>query len=178
MSIIFGDTETTGLTVAQGAKLEFQPYIIEACFIRTNNNLQVTGEFTSLIKPPIPIKKEATRVNKITDQMVSKAPTFAKVYQDLTKVFLGCHTFVAHNLSFDLNVIGFELLRLGKFFNFPWPPIHFCTVEQSLHLRGHKLKLSELYQMATGLPEIEGAHRAKKDVMALIECYKWLRKKK
>ena len=56
---------------------------------------------------------------------------------------------------------------------FPYAPIQFCTLEQSMHIKGHRLKNSELYTIATG-KEIENAHQAKADVLATYESYKWL----
>ena len=178
MSIIFLDTETTGLLQPLGTDTKYQPYIVEVCAIRTNDHFQITGEFISFIKPPIPIPEKLTKnVHKISDQMVKNSPIFFSIYRSLCEIFLGCHTFVAHNAPFDIGMLFFELSRIEKICQFPWPPINFCTTEQSLHLKGYRLSLKELYQIATGKEEIENAHRAKNDVLALIECYKWLRKK-
>jgi len=175
MSIIILDTETTGLLQPEGTELVYQPHIIEICAIRLNDSFQKTGEIITLVKPPIPISKKITHITNISDDMVKKSPSFPKLYRPLVDLFLGCHTFVAHNATFDIGMLKLELSRIEKLFNFPWPPIHFCTVEQSLHLKGHRLKLSELYELATGKPEIEDAHRAEADVNALIDCYRWLK---
>ena len=112
----------------------------------------------------------------ITNQMVVKAPTFIEIYKKITEVFFRSHTVVAHNLTFDEQVLITELKRIGKEYHFPYPPIKFCTVEQSMHIRGYRLKNSELYKLTTG-KEIIGAHRAKNDVLATFESYKWLRRK-
>ena len=175
MSTIVIDTETTGLLQPLGTAIEYQPYIVEICAVRVNDNFQCTGELITLIKPPIPISKQVSKIHGITDAAVETALPFAKIYRPLVDLFLGCHTLVAHNAPFDVTMIDLELCRLDKQRQFPWPPIHFCTVEQSLHLKGHRLKLSELYELATGKSEIAGAHRAENDVAALTECYRWLR---
>lgn len=175
MSTIIIDTETTGLLKPEGIELIYQPYIIEICAIKINDSFQRIGELITLIKPPIPISKKITHITNITDDMVKNSPTFPKLYRPLVDLFLGCHTFVAHNATFDIGILKLELSRIEKQFNFPWPPIHFCTVEQSLHLKGHRLKLSELYELATGKKEIENAHRAESDVLALTDSYKWLK---
>ena len=175
MGIIVLDTETTGLLQPEGTELVYQPHIIEICAIRLNDSFQKTGEIITLVKPPIPISKKITHITNISDDMVKKSPSFPKLYRPLVDLFLGCHTFVAHNATFDIGMLKLELSRIEKLFNFPWPPIHFCTVEQSLHLKGHRLKLSELYELATGKSEIEDAHRAEADVNTLIDCYRWLK---
>jgi hypothetical protein len=67
-----------------------------------------------------------------------------------------------------------ELQRLGKEYHFPYPPSKFCVIEQSMHLKGYRLKNSELYKLATG-KTIEDIHRARADLMATYEIYKWLK---
>lgn len=175
MSAIVIDTETTGLLQPEGTALEYQPYIVEICAIRINDAFQRTGEVITLVKPPIPISEKVSKIHGIYDKDVKDKPTFPEIYRDLVDLFLGCHTMVIHNAPFDCNMLALELYRIGKQFQFPWPPIHYCTVEQSMHLKGHRLKLSELYEMATGKTEIVGAHRAENDVLALIDCYRWLK---
>jgi hypothetical protein len=49
-----------------------------------------------------------------------------------------------------------------------WPRL-ICTVEQSMPLRGYRLSLTDLYA-ALDLGKFEGAHRARNDVEALVEC--------
>lgn len=169
------DTETTGLLEPEGTDLNLQPHIIEVYVAILNSKLELVKEFESLIKPPIPIPKYITKINGITDEMVAHAPAYMEVYRDISQVFLGCHTMVAANLSFDLGMLKLENERIGKLFNFPYPPIHFCAIEQSMHLKGYRLKNSELYELATG-NQLVGAHRAKNDVLATIESFKWLKK--
>lgn len=177
MSIIVCDTETTGLLKAKGNLLSTQPHIIEIFCLKIDKNFKKIGEFHTLIKPPIPIPEIITKITGLTDNDVRGKPTFVEVYPKLIKFFFSCHTFVAHNASFDVGVLAYELKRIKKEFKFPWPPFHYCTVEQSMHIKGHRLKLQELHKIATGVDEINGAHRAVNDVNALFECYKYLKGK-
>ena len=176
MSIIIVDTETTGLIEADGNPLPNQPYIIEIFALRVSDDDVIEDEYYSLVKPPKPLPEVITRINGLTDNALKNAPSFAAVYRPLAEIFLSCHTFVAHNAPFDVGMLSNELRRIDKHCQFPWPPVMYCTVEQSMHLRGYRLKLQELHEIATGLPDIPNAHQAKADVMALFECYKWLRK--
>ena len=177
-SIIILDVETTDLTSPEETDLIHQPHLTEIyCYkVTANKKMSFLDEFHSLFKPPIPIPYYITKLTGIDDYTVKKAPTFLQMYKKLYEFFLGCEMMVAHNLSFELKMIRFELQRIGKEFNFPFPPIHYCTVEKSMHLEGIRLKNDELYRLATG-KEIEGAHRAKTDVMATFESFKWLRRK-
>ena len=51
-----------------------------------------------------------------------------------------------------------------------------CTIEASFQLQNKRIKLSELYLLATG-EELVDAHRAGNDVRATIAVYKYLREK-
>lgn len=168
------DTETTGLVQAKGSDQLHQPHFTEFYAMQVDNNGKFVRDFNTLIKPPIPIPKFLEKQIGITNEMVANAPTFLQVYKKIITVFFGSHTMVAHNLSFDLGVLVQELQRIGKEHHFPYPPIHFCTVEQSMHIKGFRLKNTELYEIATG-KEMVGAHRAKVDTLATYESYKWLK---
>lgn len=169
------DLETTGLVRAKGSDQLHQPHITEFYAMQVLENGAMVREFETLIKPPIPIPKFLEKQIGVTNEMVANAPTFLQVYKKIINVFFQSHTVVAHNLSFDEEVLIIELRRIGKEHHFPYPPIKFCTVEQSMHIKGHRLTNSELYKIATG-KDMVGAHRAKNDVLATYESYKWLKR--
>jgi len=170
------DSETTGLLRAKGSDILHQPHLTEIYAMQVDEKNNLIREFGTLIKPPIQIPNFLEKAIGITNEMVVNAPTFLQIYKKIIEVFFCSHTVVAHNLSFDEGVLINELKRIGKEHHFPYPPIKFCTVEQSMHIKGHRLKNSELYKIATG-KEMVGAHRAKADVLATYESYKWLRSK-
>ena len=171
------DTETTGLIEADGTDIRLQPYITEICAIQFDDKDRIIKKLNTLVKPPIPIPEHITKITGLTDSHVKNAPTFAGVFKELVEVFFCSHTIVAHNLSFDEGMLILELKRLGKEHHFPYPPIKFCTVEQSMWVKGHRLKNAELYKEATA-KDIENAHRAENDVLATYESYKWLLRQK
>ncbi len=173
MYITIFDLETTGLVEAKGSDPITQPYITEYFALKVNPKDGTYREFESYIKPPIPIPHHIEKLIGITNQMVANAPTFLDFHKEIIKSMFCSHTIVAHNLPFDLEVLRGELARIGKEYQFPYPPIHFCTVEQSMHIKGHRLKNNELYELATG-KELVGAHKARNDVWATYESYKWL----
>lgn len=167
------DTETTGLLQAEGTPLSLQPHITEIYALQVDDNGNKFTELSTFVKPPIPIPEFITKITGITDADVADAPTFPQIFRRIVEVFFNSHTIVAHNLSFDEGVLIAEFQRIGKEYHFPYPPIKFCTVEQSMWVKGHRLKNSELYHIATG-KEIHCAHRAKNDVLATYDSYKWL----
>lgn len=172
--IVFYDTETTGLLVPAANDISKQPHIIEICAMKFTDDMELVDEYSSFIKPPFPISEEITKITKITNEMLKDAPTFAGAYQDIASLFLGAGTMVAHNLGFDRSMLANELVRIDRLIQFPWPMKHVCTVERSMSYEGRRLNLTKLHKMATGKEQIDGAHRAKTDVLALIEGYKFL----
>lgn len=175
--MIFIDLETTGLLHPEAADISQQPFITEFYAIRINENWDVVDEIETFMKPDIPIPEIVTKITGITDEMVRGAPTFIEMYDRLCDFFLGETVAIAHNATFDMGVLRFELERYGLQFNFPWPKKYNCTVELSYPIQNKRLKLTQLHEIATGRPHDDGAHRAKNDVMALIRCYRWLMEK-
>lgn len=172
--ILLFDTETTGLLNPSANDVSKQPYIIEICAMKFTDDMELVETYESFIKPPIPISNEITKITKITNEMVKDAPTFSRAYSDIAKSFLGAHTLVAHNLGFDRSMLANELVRIDRLIQFPWPMKHVCTVQSSMSYEGRRINLTKLHKLATGKETIEGAHRAKTDVLALVEGYKFL----
>lgn len=170
--IIFTDTETTGLVEALGVDLSIQPHITEVAIIRTTKKLKELDRYVTLIKPPMPILPHIVKITGITDEMVAKKKPYSKHHKKIQKIFKNAHTMVAQNLRFDYDMYSIEAQRIKKKFKFP--PQLFCTVEQSMHLMGFRLKSTELYQIAMS-SEIAGIHRAEADTEAMIHYYELIR---
>ncbi len=96
MNYIAFDLETTG-TLAGIDR------IVEIGAVRF-----VKGEpqdiFSTLVDPQIPIPEGASRVNGITDDMVTGKPKIDEFLESFTK-FCGGDPLVAHNASFDFNFL-------------------------------------------------------------------------
>jgi DNA polymerase III epsilon subunit-like protein len=161
------DTETTGLTTNRTIKLTRQPEIIEFYGELVNlKTAKVKEELHHLIRPALPISAEVTGMNSITNEMVATAPPFAKVAPSLRKAIEGAPLLIAHNASFDREMVDLEFERLGQWI--AWPRL-LCTVEQTLHIKGFRLGLGALHEYLFGEP-FAGAHRAKVDVKAMTRC--------
>lgn len=171
--IILLDFETTGLTLPSSADLELQPRIIEIGAIKVSDRGSVVAELGELIDPKQEISAEITKITGIKPDQLKGKRTLEEVLPELADFFLGAHTLVAHNLAFDRDVLYFELLRYGWERRFPFPPNQVCTVDSTMHMKGRRLKLLELYEITQGKP-LAQTHRAVDDVRALWECYKVL----
>lgn len=170
------DTETTGLLVPSAADLHLQPYIIEIYACKFDKDYNFISDLQTFIRPPIPVSKKITEITGITDDMLIGAPSFVQCYDRIADFFLGEDTVYAHNCSFDTGVLCVELQRYGWEYKFPWPKNQICTVEKSFPIKNRRMNLQELHALATGKPEIIGAHRAKTDVAALVKCIMFLEK--
>lgn len=168
------DLETTGLNNASPSDLNSQPYITEFYGMRIDNEFNIVDEFETFIKPPIPIPEEATKITGITDDMVKDAPSFILVMDRIIELFLGVEVSVAHNHTFDHDVLLYELRRHGHEYQFPWPPNNHCTIELSWPIENKALKLDRLYEIAVGKPRTGYTHRSRKDVKDMMRCYHWL----
>ena len=170
------DTETTGLLPRKGANLVLYPHIVEVCALQFDTKTdEILKEVSTFVKSPMPISPGAFRVNQITEDMLKDAPVFSEVLKPLRKAFDGSQIAVAANIMFDTNVIEAEFKRLEEPTFFTKELQRFCVIQQSMHLKGYRLKNTELYEMDTG-KQLTGAHRAKADCLATYEIYKWLRR--
>lgn len=182
-TIIVFDTETTGLIKPKLRRLSDQPFIIEYCFKKYEYDYEFplcsmlsekvfanTDQISGFLKPPMPLPKVITKITGIADNDLVDAPKFIDRVDEITDFFLGADILVAHNLPFDRSMLANELLRLDKVLNFPWPPRHICTVQETLSIKGYRLSLAKLYaHLFDG--ETFDAHRAKDDVDALSKCF-------
>jgi len=168
MKTLVFDTETTGLIKNRTTPAGRQPEIIE--FYGTLVDLatgEVDQELDLLIKPERPITDEITRITGIDDSMVAEAPPFKEVADQIRAIISSADAVIAHNLSFDMDMVEHEFTRLDQ--TVPWPVERVCTVEQTVHLKGRRLRLIDLHELLFGEPFKE-AHRAKNDTQALIRC--------
>jgi DNA polymerase III epsilon subunit-like protein len=174
-TIAIFDTETTGLLNAEGAPLESQPRIIEFAGIKLNKDLEEIERFEFICNPQCKLSDKITEITGLRDSDVADKPIFSSFYDKLCAFFLGCDTGIAHNYTFDLGMLRYEMVRLGRQFYFPWPYNGVCTVEKTMHIRGHRLNLTKLHKHCTDEDHVNGAHRAMNDVQALLRCVKKLR---
>lgn len=174
MKTLIFDTETTDLRLPRIANPDKQPWIIEfyGCLI-DENTWQIEQELDLLIDVPVTITSEITKITGITKSDLSGKPRFDAIAYDVKTLIESADRVVAHNCSFDVDMIDGEMVRCGK--TVDWPK-QVCTVEQTEHLKGYRLKLTDLheYLFDTGF---KGAHRAREDVQALVRCYQELRER-
>lgn len=170
------DTETTGLIDTRLRKIERQSEVIEyyGCLADLDTG-EVVSEFETFIRPATyPMSDETIKKTKtkLTNEMLMNAPRFGEVAEQIRTHIEAAPLVLAHNAAFDKEILDIEMERCGK--SIFWPHT-LCTIEQTIHLKGFRLSLTNLHLHLFN-EEFTGAHRAKHDVMALLRCCVELRK--
>ncbi|MAP81040.1 MAG: DNA polymerase III subunit epsilon [Aequorivita sp.] len=155
------DVETTGGGISGNR-------ITEICIALVKEG-KVIDKYTSLVNPEREIPQYITALTGIDNAMVANAPTFDKI-ADHIETFTNDAIFVAHNVSFDYNVIRGEYRRLGQHYNRK----KLCTVRLSRKLIPGQPSYS-LGKLCTTLniPHTN-RHRAEGDVNATVILFKKL----
>ncbi|MHA7131865.1 exonuclease domain-containing protein [Algoriphagus namhaensis] len=112
------DIETAGGRPQQGGITEI------AVVIHDGN--QIIDSYETLLNPETNIPTYITGLTGIDQAMVSSAPTFAEIAEELWELLEG-RVFVAHQVNFDFGFIKEAFARLGKDFS----PQKLCTVRLS-----------------------------------------------
>lgn len=157
------DIETTGNNPKYGQ--------ISEIAIFQHNGFEITGSFSSLVKPETDIPYFITRLTGITNEMVKNAPRFYEIAKTVVELTAG-RTFVAHNAVFDYRFIQEEFSRLGYDYNRKT----ICTVKLARKLLpGYKSY--SLGKICSHMDiEINGRHRAAGDALATVKLFEILLK--
>ena len=165
------DTETTGLATKRFLPNEKKSEVIEFFGHIVLEDGTVQDELEFLCKPgkghPVDWKT-TTRITGLTPDDVNGQPPFSEFVERVAD-FCGSAPPVAHNLSYDKDMVNIELSRIENAPELVWQK-GFCTVEETMHIKGHRLSLSALHEHLFG-EKFEGAHRARVDVNALTRCF-------
>lgn len=177
MSYIVFDTETTSLLSLEAAGQEAQPEIIELAAIRMDESFAITNIFHTRCKPRGNIHVNASRVHGITNEDLKDEKPFVTYYRQLAEFFLGAKYFVGHNSMFDKSVLAWELQRIHKHYNFPWPMFDICTMTTLEQMKGYRLSLANAYVEMLGETFVD-AHSALADCQATARLFvrMWERK--
>lgn len=154
-SFVVIDLETTGAKAPPCRITEIGAFRVE--------NSAVTASFQTLVNPEMPIPQFITELTGISDEMVSTAPRFSDIADDLLR-FIGDSVLVAHNSPFDLAFLNHEIARVHADCRIANPDL--CTVRLSRQLlpdiENHKLKtVARHYSI-----DLINHHRASDDAYA------------
>jgi len=180
MKILFFDTETTGLPKnwkAPVEQIDNWPRLVQIAWQVYNHEGDLLEEHEYVIKPVgFIIPSAASDVHKISTEKALEIGvdllTILKVFSSSVK---DCGLLVAHNYSFDYNIMGSELIRNGLE-NTLREKEYICTMKASTDFckipspNGYKWpKLEELYYKL--FQESFNAHDALDDIKATAKCF-------
>ena len=155
------DIEATGGNHQQGKITEIAIYV--------HDGIRIVDQFSSLINPETEISRFITSLTGISNEMVSDAPKFSEVAQQIVDITEGS-VFIAHNVLFDYRFLQHELYNSGhEFYRYK-----LCTVRSSRKfLPGKKsYSLGKLCR-EIGIP-LKGRHRASGDALATVQLFERL----
>lgn len=107
MRQIFLDTETTGLSAADGDR------IVEIGCIELDNRRHTGRTLHHYVNPLRSSHPDAVRIHGITDQFLADKPPFAAIADELLEFVAGAEVII-HNAAFDTAFLDAEFKRLGK----------------------------------------------------------------
>jgi DNA polymerase III epsilon subunit-like protein len=185
-NFLFFDTETTGLpTDYKASPGPSWPQIVTISWILSDGNNSQFSNF--LVKPDgWLITKEAENIHGISQIHAEQNGIPLKlVLKEFLKIYNNCDAIIAHNLSFDLNVIKSSFLSQNL-------PVYlskkaFCTMELSTNIcclppkfdyqKSYKWpSLQELYFYLFS-KKFENAHNSETDTLICLECFFELKKR-
>lgn len=161
------DTETTGLNKHPQADLSIQAKPIEFAGIITDG-IEIIDQLEFICNPGQAIDEVITKITGLTNADLDNKSPFSAFVPQLSKFFGQAQVVVAHNLSFDTQIMQYAMARLGMTLSdINYPIVRCCTVEQTSPLYGYDRKLQDLYSERIG--EYQQKHRAMDDIMMLHE---------
>ncbi len=105
--IVF-DTETTGLSPENGDRL------VEIGAVELINHIPSGRSYHQYINPERGVPEEVVAVHGLTEEFLKDYPVFAEVAASFIEFVGDDGILVAHNASFDIKFINFELKKLGR----------------------------------------------------------------
>ena len=152
------DLETTGLSPANDE-------IIDIAAVRYISGAKVS-EFSTLVKPSVPIPQEITDITGITDDMVADAPDIDEALDGLSMFLNPDDLVVGHNVGFDVRFLAAAYSRIGE--EFAPEVFDTCGVSRILYPELPKHRLIDLMR-AFGIRESQ-SHTALDDCEMCNAC--------
>ena len=195
MKYLIFDVETTGLPKNRFAplyKTHLWPYTVQISWIvYDSNKKQIIAVEDHIVKldPSVVLPNESVKIHGITREIMNlKGKNIKKILKLFERDYKNSDGLVAHNISFDTNIMGVEFIRNANKGNI-FPNIFdmhrkpkYCTMEMSRNICKivRKNKNGNPYYKNPKLIEcheklfkqtIENAHNSLVDVYACLRCF-------
>ena len=205
MCTIVFDTETTGLPttkIINPDTLHLFPHIVQFSFVKFDNDKNdITESFDFIVKVDdnVNIPEESTKIHGITSEMsMTKGLELKYVIKEFFNHFHTDDLIVGHNISFDLNILHVEMLRLiysdklseEELIDFKYK-LHllttykniYCTMKESIKRCNISVlnkygrtelkwpKLYELHQVLFDNSTPKNLHNSYNDILITLRCF-------
>ena len=107
MKEIVLDTETTGISVAEGHR------VVEIGCLELDRLLPTKRKFHCYLNPERKVSEQALKVHGYSDEFLSKQKKFSEIGEEFLE-FIKNKRLIIHNAEFDLAHLNNELQLLGK----------------------------------------------------------------
>jgi DNA polymerase III subunit epsilon len=181
MKYLIFDTETTGKPRNYNASMTDVgnwPRVIQLAWVFFNEDQSIIDKSNSLIKPNgwiMPTDKFWTDHGFSQETSMANGIEIVQALDLFIEKINESDFLIAHNMSFDYNTLGAEMIRAGKRANKKVPRV--CTMQSTIDFcklpgrYGYKYpKLEELHTKLFG-SNFDGAHDAFADTMACGKCF-------
>ena len=206
MRVLVFDTETSGLPktkIINPDALHLWPHIVQFSYLIYDtelNDVVVVGDNIVKVGAGINIPEESTAIHGITNQMSqTDGISLRKIFRSFFRDLKTADRLVGHNISFDVNLVIVELLRmiyeatpnsgdddisanknnLHQIVNFKNT---YCTLQESIDLCAIKAvtKLGKEYNKFPKLIELHqklfqtmpnNLHNSLTDILVTLRCY-------
>lgn len=182
MTIVFFDTETTGLPRdynAPSSKLDNWPRLVQLAWIVSDYDGNVISSENHIIIPDgFEIPSRSAAIHGITTSIAkSKGEKLIDVIDKFLGVLQNATAIAGHNISFDQHVIEAEILRCGRPNILESIPAY-CTMKLSANYcnilnSNREVKWPSLQELFFKLyrEKFEDAHNAMADINATYRCF-------
>ena len=180
---LFFDTETTGLPFDFNLPrhiVENWPRLVQLSWLVTDDQGNRLKTADHIIKPDgFTIPQDASDLHGITTQVaMQKGNDLAEVMTEFLNDFRDADLIVGHNVEFDKNIVGAEIIRMGSQDIMDSKPA-ICTLKSStdycaiLNKRGDGFKYPKLQELHIKLfnKPFEDAHNSLSDITATEKCF-------
>ena len=189
---LFIDTETTGLPINDKVaytNLDNWPYLVQVALIIEDDNYGILAKRNIILKPNgYSIPESSARIHGISNaQAVKEGEDRKQVICFLDTVLYNSDIIIGHNVSFDLNVVKAEIIRVKGIENTLFVKkkhniidtmnlgVNVCKIPNlsfySSQSQPYKYpKLAELYYKLFN-KHFDNQHDAMSDIQATYDCY-------
>ena len=194
----FIDTETTGLPINDNlpyTELDNWPHLVQVALIIEDDNYGILAKRNMILKPDgYSIPESSARIHGISNAQAIKVGEDRKhVIGFLDQVLSNSNIVIGHNVSFDLNVVKAEIIRVKGIENALFTTknhnvvdtmkmgMNICKIPNlSFHTRMSQPykypTLDELYYNLFN-KHFDNQHNAMSDIQATYDCYYELKRK-